>query len=645
MSNGGTSTLLKSLTQKVSKSTAAIAVGSLALLVGLLSGGTPGQAIGILLFMGSIVFAFLNRRTRDSTPPGAVEQSAQSGSHLPSPDDPMKTLLFDDFQATNGKYHVRQIEEEGKVVPSTKTAKPVAMTVTPETVRTMEIPDFFDLDTDNAYNEAEPRSEFHSLLDKVLLVIKDVLFAHTVAFFWINDEKRQVVLESMATESTCFTAEKRFPIEKDLMSQVAATGKPQVIGHVNATSEQEVLRYYEGPSGVQSALAVPVFFATGSSDITPVAVIVADSKAEDQFGNETLALLGRFTKLVSSLIKSYTDKYDLLLDSELLSSLRRVYDRIGSTPTEDVVLGCLADEANRLATWESLSIVMYSEDQGGWVVQRAVDKGGQPSVTPGMAIDPAGSVVGDVIRNNTVRAIDDLTAAAVFRFHAAEAAPLPGSFLCIPISSFNRCYGALTLESRTPANYRGSEIETIYRLVQNAAALLEVIYMNDMTREHLPVDALTGALNKKHFQRRLEEEVQRAADFGTDLALVSVAVDALDDHSQRYGATGADAILASIAHTLRSNIRPYDAIGRQEDNRLGVLLVQTTSGDAYLWAEKLRKQIAGLVITAGSRSLSVTVSMGIGGLMEGMKMEELASDTDKVLTKAMEHGGNLVRVH
>ncbi|HEX9007135.1 MAG TPA: diguanylate cyclase, partial [Bacteroidota bacterium] len=400
-----------------------------------------------------------------------------------------------------------------------------------------------------------------------------------------------------------------------------------------------------GTSGVQSALAVPVFFATGVSEITPVGLIVADSKAEDQFGNETLALLGRFTKLVSSLIKSYTDKYDLLLDSELLSSLRRMYDRIGTSPSEEAVLNCLTDEANRLATWESLGVIMYSEEQGGWVVQRAINKGIQPSVTPGLAIDPLESVVGEVIRSNTLRTIDDLTVGSPVRFHPSESAPQPGSFLCVPVSSFNRCYGALTLESRTPANYRGSEIETIYRLVQNAAALLEVIYMNDMTREHMPVDTLTGALNRKHFQRRLEEEVQRASDFGTDLALVSVAVDALDDHAQRYGAEGADAILAGIAHTLRSNIRPYDALGRQGENRLGVLLVQTTSGDAYLWAEKLRKQIAGQIINAGSRSLSVTVSMGIGGLMEGMKMEELASDTDQVLAKAMEHGGNLVRVH
>ena len=92
----------------------------------------------------------------------------------------------------------------------------------------------------------------------------------------------------------------------------------------------------------------------------------------------------------------------------------------------------------------------------------------------------------------------------------------------------------------------------------------------------------------------------------------TAVVDALDEHAQRYGAEGVDAILAGIAHTLRSNIRPYDALGRQGENRLGVLLVQTTSGDAYLWAEKLRKQIAGQVITAGSRSLTASYGGYVG---------------------------------
>lgn len=645
MSNAGTITLIQILQRAGSRGSAAIAAGSLALVGGFVAGSTPGEAVGILMFMASIVYVFFAGRGRDNSPPGESNAEPRGDAHQQFPDPSMKTLLFDDFQATGRNYVVRELEEEGKVVPSTKTAKPVAMTVKPETMRAMEIPDFFDLDTDTAYTDVEPRSEFHSLLDKVLLVIKDVLFAHTVAFFWVNREKQQVVLEAMATESTCFMSGTRFAIEQDLVSQVATSGKPQVIGRINAASEQEVLRYYEGPAGVQSAFGVPVFFMSPAHDISPVGMIVADSKVEDQFGDETLALLGRFTKLVSSLIKSYTDKYDLLLDSELLASLRRMQDRIGSSPTEDAVLGCLTDEANRLATWESLTIVMYDEESNGWVVQRAVNKGTLPYVGPHLAVDTQGSVVGEVIRTNAVKAVDDLSSSETMRFHPSEPHASSGSFLCVPISSFNRCYGALTLESRTTANYRGSEIETIYRLVQNAAAMLEVIYMNDMTREHMPVDSLTGALTPKHFQRRLDEEVQRATDFGSELTLVSIAVDAIDEHGQRYGAEGVDAILAGVARTLRASIRSYDAMGRQSENRLGLLLIQTTASDAYLWAEKMRKQIAGQVITAGSHSLSVTVSIGICGLMDGMHTEELATGSDKVLVKAMERGGNLVRVH
>ena len=63
----------------------------------------------------------------------------------------------------------------------------------------------------------------------------------------------------------------------------------------------------------------------------------ADMKASDEFGPETLALLGRFTKLLSALVKSYNDKYDLMLDIELMSSIyMRMGDRfayLGGLPT------------------------------------------------------------------------------------------------------------------------------------------------------------------------------------------------------------------------------------------------------------------------------------------------------------------------
>ncbi len=77
---------------------------------------------------------------------------------------------------------------------------------------------------------------------------------------------------------------------------------------------------------------------------------------------------------------------------------------------------------------------------------------------------------------------------------------------------------------------------------------------------------------------------------------------------------------------------------------MGVLLVNTTASEAYLWAEKVRKQIASHIITIDGKNLSLTVSVGVCGLTEGMHKDEMIAGTSRLLSKAIEDGGNLVRV-
>jgi len=174
----------------------------------------------------------------------------------------------------------------------------------------------------------------------------------------------------------------------------------------------------------------------------------------------------------------------------------------------------------------------------------------------------------------------------------------------------------MTVEGRTPGTFAGSEIETLYRLCENAASALEVLYMHNLVREYVSIDRMTGLMSRKHFLRKVEDEVTRAEDFGSELALVSIAVDSMQEHVARYGRDGADAILNEIACVVRGNLRRYDAVGAIDD-RIGVLLMETTASDAYLWAEKLRKMVAGHVISVAQKTLSVTLSVGVCGLNEG----------------------------
>ena len=212
------------------------------------------------------------------------------------------------------------------------------------------VTDFFDLDSPMLKSDAEPRAEFDFLLGKVLNLIKDVTFAHTVAFFWANRDKGQLVAEAHITECNAFIRRKRFSFGHDLVSKVAETGKPEVLTDVNPVSEAELLPYYDAPAQIKSFAGVPVFFCNSiSSTVTqPVAVIVVDSVVDGSFGPETLLLLGQFTKLVSGLIKSYTQKYDLLLDAELLASLQRMQDKLKDDFSVNTITHLLAEETCKL---------------------------------------------------------------------------------------------------------------------------------------------------------------------------------------------------------------------------------------------------------------------------------------------------------
>jgi len=623
----------------------AVAAGGMAgLTIGLFLGSPVGWTVGgLLLGAAGVVVAMVVREEFPSLP---SFQSREVDIREQPPQGPMKKLLFDDFQSSVSGYVVRELEEseEHTVVPTTKTVQPAPAPLKEETVRELTIVDFFDLDSDPALTDIEPKSEFHALLDKVLLVIKDVVFAHTVAFFWANRDKGQMILESMATESDQFMSGRRFPIENDLVSKVALEAKPQLLGSVTSNAEPELLRYYEAPPGIRSVICVPVFFRSVGDDIKPVGVIVADSKADDAFGAETFAILGRMTKLVSALIKSYTDKYDLLLDSELLNSMRRMQDRIASSPTEETILSAIADEANRLTAHDALSVVMYSEDAKRWVVQRSVSKLDALYVAAGDPVEVPDSIAGASIASTRIETENDLSTAGRCRFRHDEPPAQGGSFVSIPVSSLNRCYGAITLEHGSIGAFNGTDVEKLYRLVQHAAASLEVLYMQNLVREYVSLDHLMGLTSRKHFMKRLEDEVVRAEDCSAELSLVSVTVDNLDELGHRWGKESTETILNEVAKLMRGNVRPYDTVGVLEKNTIGILLVETVARDAYLWAEKIRRLVAGHVIEVSGRALSVTVSVGVCGLSEGMGAADVVRGATRVLENAIEGGGNLVRV-
>lgn len=604
----------------------------------------------LLLLCSGILFAYVIVRVARQ-----VVISAQKGEGFYSPSskthqDQMKKLIFDDFQTSGRQYKIGSVEEPTK----TYEVKQEQMGVSQEKGRSEEsstmvfdLNEFIEAPGSSGQAESGPRAEFNTLMKRILTIVKDFNFAYTVALFWVNREKQQLVLESFVSDSKKFMTHRRFSLGSDLVSQVAVKGKPQIVNYVNALGQGDILPYYEAQEAVKTFVGIPIFYsdpsAMASSD--PLAVLALDCCEADAYGNESITSLAHVAKLISTLIRSYTAKYDLLLDSEVLRSIMRVREQLSIDFGTHSITRSLAEEVSKLLPWDYVAVVLFDDNRKSWTIHHLLNRMNDPYVPLLSEIDTQQSLVAGVIQSSVPQILNNLETATMPRFFQAERCESKGSLMIVPLNSLSRCYGALIVESKDPQTYSDADVKMIQNLTEASSWALEILNLTEVMNNFVSLDETTGVLTRKHFMQRLQEEVQRANDFGTDLALAMISIDKMDDQIGRHGRETFDFVLQNISRMVKSSIRSYNIIGRYDFNCFIVLLINTTSNEASLWAEKIRKNVASNIINIDNKSFSVTISIGIAGAIEEVSDIELLENTNRVLLKAIDAGGNIVRVY
>ena len=159
-------------------------------------------------------------------------------------------------------------------------------------------------------------------------------------------------------------------------------------------------------------------------------------------------------------------------------------------------------------------------------------------------------------------------------------------------------------------------------------------------------DCLTGAPNRRAFDRRLEEEWRRCAREGRPLALLVVDVDRFKAYNDHYGHLHGDGCLKRVADTLGTlPRRGGDLVARYGGEEFVVLLPGCDLIEARARAEEGRAAVEAMNIEhAASNEGRVTVSIGVTSLVpdEGAPAERLFSDADANLYQAKSHGRNQV---
>jgi diguanylate cyclase (GGDEF)-like protein/PAS domain S-box-containing protein len=208
-------------------------------------------------------------------------------------------------------------------------------------------------------------------------------------------------------------------------------------------------------------------------------------------------------------------------------------------------------------------------------------------------------------------------------------------------------------------NRRGEElaIQDTASPIRNAQgeAIGAVIVFGDVTKERrlkralsyqASHDALTGLINRREFDARLETAVISAQRGEGEFVLLYVDLDQFKVVNDTCGHSAGDRLLRDITSLLQTRVRASDTIARLGGDEFGLLLERCSLEQAERVADSIRQAIHGYRFLWGANSLSVGASIGVVRIgRDTTSAAAVLSAADIACYAAKDGGRNRVQIY
>ena len=149
-------------------------------------------------------------------------------------------------------------------------------------------------------------------------------------------------------------------------------------------------------------------------------------------------------------------------------------------------------------------------------------------------------------------------------------------------------------------------------------------------------DSLTGLLNRRGFEERLEDELRRASRTGGSVSLVVGDLDHFKLVNDRYGHHVGDEALRKFSGLVIESKRSIDGAGRIGGEEFALVLPETDAAGAHVLAERLRRTVRDALMEYG---LPLSVSLGVASYpRHGQTSDELLRRADQAMYLAKRLG-------
>jgi diguanylate cyclase (GGDEF)-like protein len=225
------------------------------------------------------------------------------------------------------------------------------------------------------------------------------------------------------------------------------------------------------------------------------------------------------------------------------------------------------------------------------------------------------------------------------------------SFVSVPLKLEGRTIGVLNVADKSSGEaFSDQDLHLLTSIGAYASVAIERSRFHLKTEELKKIsitDPLTALLNRRYFQERMSEEIERSRRHRLPLSLIMIDLDDFKPVNDSLGHMAGDEVLQMVARCIRNSIRAIDVAARYGGEEFTVILPQTAKTDAISLAERICGEVARLELPyeRKGRRLALTVSLGLATYPEDAgSLEDLIRNADSALYTAKAHGKNRVVV-
>jgi len=200
-----------------------------------------------------------------------------------------------------------------------------------------------------------------------------------------------------------------------------------------------------------------------------------------------------------------------------------------------------------------------------------------------------------------------------------------------------------TFDDITKLERRNIQLSTMVEQLKTSQE--EVQHKNQELEVLASQDSLTGCLNRRSFFEIMDESIKKAKSDNSTLSCIMLDIDFFKAVNDNYGHGVGDNVIRRVSEVLIIFLREGDHVCRYGGEEFCLLLENTNSEQAVMFAERIRRNIERINFSdePATHDLKVTASLGISdSSFGGETPSEIINQADYALYGAKETGRNKV---